>query len=109
MSATAILLIEAGLVYPVTAAFNRTDGFAASDRSIDGLAFVAHSSEPYEYDLVNWITANVPADATIVEASGRNWGIDGNGQKTLIKSDSDYTDSARISARTGRATGGLSS
>jgi uncharacterized membrane protein len=86
----------------VLAAFNRTNGFTGQT-NIDGLAAVAQS-DPGEYDLVQWITKNTPRDAVILEASGRRWASGGNGSPTLVDANVDYSDSGRISARTGRST-----
>lgn len=97
----ALGLAVLGLCYPVLAAFNRTNGFDGAT-SIDGLAAV-RQSDPGEYDLVAWISANTPRDAVIIESSGRRW-QPSTGAPTLIDAGVDYSDSGRISARTGRAT-----
>ncbi len=97
----ALVLVAVGLCYPVLAAFNRAGGFTGPT-SIDGLAAVQRS-DPGEYDLVAWISANTPRDAVIIESTGRRW-QPGPDAPTLIDPGVDYGDAGRISARTGRAT-----
>lgn len=97
----ALGLVALGLCYPLLAAFNRTNGFTAQT-SIDGLSAVA-AADPGEYDLAQWITNNTPRDAVIIEASGRRWSPS-SGAPTLVDPNVDYSESARISGRTGRAT-----
>lgn len=94
-------LVILGLAYPLLAAFNRTDRFR-QETAIDGLAAIQRS-DPGEYDLVQWIRSSTPADAVILEASGRTWGP-GSPGPVLLNPNVDYSDSARISARTGRST-----
>ncbi|MBI5947706.1 MAG: hypothetical protein HY875_06185 [Chloroflexi bacterium] len=95
-------VLALGGVYAVIAIPNRTDAFNR-ETSIDGLAFVARS-DPDEYALIRWVQDNVPAGTVIVEASGRTWGRDGSGNPTVTNPGSDYSDSGRVSARTGRPT-----
>lgn len=97
----ATLLAALGLVYPLLAAFNRTDAFSL-ETSIDGLAAVQRS-DPGEYELAQWLNQNTPLDSVIIEASGRRW-APGSGGPTVVDAGSDYSDSGRISGRTGRAT-----
>ena len=103
-------VLALGGVYAVIAIPNRTGAFnvgadpvRARETSIDGLAFVARG-DPDEYALVRWVQDNVPPGTVIVEASGRAWIRDGNGNATVTNAGSDYSDSGRISARTGRPT-----
>ncbi len=95
-------VLALGGVYAVIAIPNRTEAFSR-ETSIDGLAFVARG-DPDEYALVRWVQDNVPPGAVVVEASGRTWGRDGNGNATVANAGSDYSDSGRMSARTGRPT-----
>ncbi len=97
----AVLLATLGLVYPLLASFNRTDSFGL-ETSIDGLASVQRS-DPGEYDLVQWLKQNTPLDSVVIEASGRRW-APGSGGPTVVDAGSDYSDSGRISGRSGRAT-----
>lgn len=99
--APALLLSALGLAYPLLSSFNRTEAFSL-DTNIDGLAGVERS-DPGEIALVEWLTANTPRDAVIIEATGRRWSPGATGP-TVIDGGSDYSDSGRISARTGRAT-----
>jgi uncharacterized membrane protein len=97
----ALGLVALGLCYPLLAAFNRTNGFDGQT-SVDGLAAVA-AADPGEYDLVQWITKNTSRDAVVIEATGRRW-APGSGAPVLVDAGVDYSDSGRISARTGRST-----
>ena len=98
----ALALVALGLVYPLLASFNRTEGFQL-ETQIDGLAALQRN-DPGEYELVRWFTENTPRDAVVLEASGRRWAGQG-GQPALVDAGgSDYSDSGRIAARTGRAT-----
>jgi len=103
LAAPAGLLVLAGLVYPATALPNRTNGFSQSENTIDGLASVARN-DPDEYALTRWVQDNVTPGQQLVEASGRAWRRDATGRLAVFDSGSDYTDAARISGRTGRAT-----
>jgi uncharacterized membrane protein len=95
------LLLALGLLYPVLAAFNRTNGFTG-ETAVDGLAAV-QLVDPGEYELVHWLAANADRDAIVIEASGRRWQPAAGGP-AVVDAGSDYTDSGRIAARTGRAT-----
>ncbi len=97
----ALVLSALGLVYPLLAAFNRTEGFNR-ETAVDGLAAVERT-DPGEYELVRWFQENTPRDAVVFEASGRRW-QPGAGGASITDAGSDYTDSGRIAARTGRAT-----
>jgi uncharacterized membrane protein len=99
--AVAGALVTLGLAYPLLATFNRTDRFR-QETAIDGLAAIQRS-DPGEYDLVQWIRSSTPADAVILEATGRTWGPGSTGP-VLLNANVDYSDSGRISARTGRST-----
>ncbi len=98
----AVLLLAAGLVYPLIALPNRVEGF---DRptAIDGLAFLARSDPP-EYALTRWVQDHTAPGDVIIEATGRAWRRGENGQPVSYESRVDYSDAGRISARTGRQT-----
>jgi uncharacterized membrane protein len=83
--AVTVVLIGAGLVYPVTGSMNRTNGFRA-DPNIDGLA-VMQPADPAQYEAIRWLQENVEGTPVILEAVG-----------------GDYTTLARVSARTGLPT-----
>jgi uncharacterized membrane protein len=51
---------------------------------------------------VDWVAANVAAGDVIVEATGRTWARGADGTLSVVRTDSDYTDAGRVSARTGR-------
>ncbi len=94
------LLVGAGLVYPLLAVFNRTEGFSRPT-AIDGLAWL-QASDPGEYALVRWVAAQTPPGAVVIEATGRRWAIDAGGNRTMVDANVDYTDAGRIASRTGR-------
>ncbi len=80
--AITIVLLGAGLVYPVIASMNRTYGFTVNPE-LDGLAFVSRS-EPEEYEALRWLLENVKGTPVILETVG-----------------SDYLLFGRVSSRTG--------
>jgi YYY domain-containing protein len=81
---TALVLL-AGLVFPVTATFWRTNDFN-NYRTLDGLALVKRFDRP-EYDAVVWLEDNVEGTPVILEAVG-----------------GDFTPTGRVSSRTGLPT-----
>lgn len=91
-----------GLVYPLTASFNRTNGFE-NPTATDGLAGVARS-DPNEYALVRWIAQNTAPDDVVIEATGRRWTRGSDSVVTMIDGGSDYGSGGRIASRTGRPT-----
>lgn len=84
-SATALVVLALALVYPVTAAMNRTDGFSATP-TLDGLAWL-RTSEPDEYAAITWLRDALPGRPTILEAAGHV-----------------YSNAGRVSGRTGLPT-----
>ena len=96
------LLVAAGLVYPLLAVFNRTEGFSRPT-TIDGLAWL-QTSDPDEYALTRWVAAHTPPGAVVIEATGRRWAIDAGGNRAMVDANVDYTDAGRIASRTGRQT-----
>jgi YYY domain-containing protein len=78
-----VAIVALGMVYPVLAVANRTEGFGAPS-NIDGLAALAQS-DPAEFALARWVEANVAPGAVVVEAHG-----------------DDYSNAGRVSSRTGR-------
>ena len=81
----ASLLLAAALVLPLTATFNRTNGFSGT-RTLDGLAFLRRFN-PSEYDAVLWLRENVDGTPVILEAVGEP-----------------FQEGGRISSRTGLPT-----
>ena len=102
MAAPVGVLLLGGLVYPLTAFPNRTSGFTVPT-NIDGLAFLARSDPP-EYALTRWVQDHTAPGDIIIEATGRAWRRDANGQPVMYDGSTDYSDAGRISARTGRPT-----
>lgn len=97
-----LVLAVLGLVYPLLASFNRTNGFD-NPTAVDGLAAVARS-DPNEYALVRWIAQNTAPDDVVIEATGRRWTRDSQSMVTMIDGGSDYGSGGRIASRTGRPT-----
>jgi YYY domain-containing protein len=87
LAAPVSALVLLALLYPVLAIPNRTNGFTG-ESSTDGFAALARNN-PAEYALVRWISAEVPASATIVEAASDSYSSSGGG---------------RVGSRTGRPT-----
>ncbi len=83
--AVTTVILAAALVYPVTVTFERTDGFRNA-QSLDGLIHVRRS-DPLEYEAIQWLNQNVEGTPVILEAVG-----------------DDFSDSARVSSRTGLPT-----
>ncbi len=98
----AVLLISAGAVYPLLAAFNRTESFSR-ETAIDGLEMVARI-DPAEYALTQWIAEHTDPGDVVIEATGRRWALDSGGAPSMVSADVDYSDAGRIAARTGRTT-----
>ncbi|MCX7618145.1 DUF2298 domain-containing protein [Tepidiforma sp.] len=96
----AAILLAGGLVYPLLAAFNRTEGFSRPT-AIDGLAWL-QSADPGEYSLVRWVEDNVPPGAVLIEATGRRWVVEADGSRRMVDAGVDYTDAGRVASRTGR-------
>jgi len=95
-------LLAAGLVYPLTALPNRTDGFDKGT-DVDGLAFLARN-DPDEYALTRWVQDHTAPGEVIIEGSGRSLARDSSGAIVTSRDSGDYSDAGRISARTGRPT-----
>jgi YYY domain-containing protein len=81
-----ILLVFAGLLYPLGASIDRTAGFAGP-ATLDGMAFVARD-HPEEYAAVAWLNEHVSGNPVISEAVRGSFAYD-------------Y---ARVSSRTGLPT-----
>lgn len=77
-----IVLVTAGMVYPLLAAPNRAEGFQRKP-TLDGIAYAAQYW-PADYAAVQWLNAHVQGPAVILEAHGGS-----------------YTPYGRISAMTG--------
>lgn len=78
----ASVLLATALIFPVTATFNRTNGFTGA-RTLDGLAFVRQFN-PDEYDAVQWLNDNIDGTPVLLEAVGEP-----------------FQEAGRVSARTG--------
>ncbi len=62
------LLLGASLVYPTLAIPNRAEGFAKAP-TLDGIAWI-RDLNPGDHAAIEWLNANAPRGATIVEAVG---------------------------------------
>jgi uncharacterized membrane protein len=81
-----LLLLLAGMVYPLVGTYARTDHYAQRTNSLDGLNYL-QSYNLGDYTAIRWLNSHVSGDPVIVEAIGP-----------------DYSDYARVSAFTGLPT-----
>jgi YYY domain-containing protein len=82
------LLVIGGLVYPVLAIPNKAD-FFRNQPTLNGMAWIK-DYRPGDYAAVEWLRANAPANAVILEAAGARYAA--------------YQYTSRISAMTGLPT-----
>ncbi len=101
--APVVVLLGASLVFVVIAIPNRAAGTAASDRTLDGLAFVSRASSP-DYQLIRWLNEQVDPRDVVVEASGRIWVRGEEGEPVLERDVRSYQPAGRVAARTGLQT-----
>ena len=93
------ILLASSLVFAVIAVPNR----AASGEghvTLDGLHWLDYWY-PAEYALVEWLAANVPHDAIVVEASGRVWERGDDRVPVVVADDRAYAPFGRVAFRTG--------
>ncbi|GAB4428487.1 MAG: DUF2298 domain-containing protein [Anaerolineae bacterium] len=83
--AAMLLLVLAGLVYPVLAVLNKTNNFG-SEPTLNGIAWIAEA-RPGDYAAIEWLRQNAPPDAVLLEAPGSGYAA--------------YQYTGRISALTG--------
>jgi len=88
-SAVLLLLVLAGLVYPVVGSYQRTNHYMQRTNSLDGLNYM-QSYDPSDYAAIQWLNSHIQGDPIIVEAYDPQGG--------------DYSDYGRISAFTGLPT-----
>src|SRR6266487_397371 len=88
-SVVLLLLVLAGLVYPVIGSYQRTNHYSQRTNSLDGLNYL-QSYDPSDYAAIQWLNSHIQGDPVIVEAFDPQGG--------------DYSDYARISAFTGLPT-----
>ncbi len=82
----ALLLVLAGLVFPLSAAYSKTGGFAGTP-TFDASAWIQASS-PGEWGAARWLRNLAPPDAVVLEAVGNSY----------------QSDRSRVSTLSGRAT-----
>jgi len=87
--AVLLLLLLAGMVYPIVGSYQRTNHYIQRTNSLDGLNYL-QSYDPSDYAAIRWINSNIQGGPIIVEAFGPQGG--------------DYSDYGRISAFTGLPT-----
>lgn len=87
LSGLSLLLIVAGLLFPVAAAYSKTGGFALNPPTFDAIAYVANES-PAELAAIRWLQQHTPPDAVVLQGVGQSY----------------RANTARISAATGRPT-----
>jgi YYY domain-containing protein len=102
LAAPALVLVLAGLVYPVITIPNRTEGLG-KETATDGLGFLARRN-PAEYALTRWIEDHTEPGDVIIEGTGRRWRRGQDGRPVMSDNVVDYTDAGRVAARTGRET-----
>jgi YYY domain-containing protein len=83
-----MILVIAGLAYPTFAIFNKTNNFQ-NEPTLNGIAWIA-DHQPGDYAAIEWLRANAPKDAVILEAPGASYAA--------------YQYTGRISAMTGLPT-----
>ena len=83
-----VLLVAGGLFYPALAIPNKTGNFSG-EPTLNGIAWVAQHY-PGDYAAIEWLRANTPKNAVILEAPGAHYAA--------------YQYTGRISAMTGRPT-----
>jgi uncharacterized membrane protein len=88
-SVVLLLLLMAGLVYPVVGSYQRTNHFMYRTNSLDGLTYM-QSYDSSDYAAILWLNSHIQGNPVIVEAYGPQGG--------------DYSDYGRISAFTGLPT-----
>jgi uncharacterized membrane protein len=87
--AVLLLLLLAGMVYPIVGSFQRTNHYMQRTNSLDGLHYL-QSYDPSDYAAIRWLNSHIQGAPIIVEAFGPQGG--------------DYSDYGRISAFTGLPT-----
>jgi YYY domain-containing protein len=88
-SAVLLLLLLAGMVYPIVGSYQRTNHYLQRTNSLDGLNYL-QSYDPSDYAAIRWLNSHVEGSPVIVEAFDPQGG--------------DYSDYGRISAFTGLPT-----
>jgi hypothetical protein len=73
--AVAGLLVLGGLFYPLAAIPSKADDFHGQP-TLDGLAYLRRF-DPADMAAIEWIRANVPPDAVVLEASGGSYSPEG--------------------------------
>lgn len=84
-----LLLLLAGMVYPIVGSYQRTNHYMQRTNSLDGLNYL-QSYDPSDYAAIRWLNSHIQGNPVIVEAFGPQGG--------------DYSDYGRISAFTGLPT-----
>jgi uncharacterized membrane protein len=79
--AVATLLVIGGLIYTVTAIPSKADSFRGQP-TLDGLAYLARNN-PGDAAAIAWVRANVPSDATVLEAAGGSYSSEGAGRVSM--------------------------
>jgi YYY domain-containing protein len=83
-----ILLVTAGMIYPVLAVADKANYFQG-EPTLNGIAWIA-DQRPGDYAAIAWLRANAPDDAVILEAPGASYAA--------------YQYTGRVSALTGLPT-----
>lgn len=81
LATPALLLVLAGLVFPLSAAYSKTNGFAGTP-TFDASAWIRDSS-PGEWAAAHWLRDLAPPDAVVLEAVGDSYQSNQNRMSTL--------------------------
>ena len=76
-----IMLLAGSLVYPLAAIPSKAGDFRGQ-ATLDGLAYLRQGS-PADVAAIEWIRANVPSDAVVVESSGGSYSSEGAGRISM--------------------------
>ncbi|PKO21670.1 MAG: hypothetical protein CVU38_13370 [Chloroflexi bacterium HGW-Chloroflexi-1] len=75
------LLVLGGLYYPLAAIPSKADNFRGQP-TLDGLAYLRRYN-PADMAAIEWIRANVPPDAVVLEATGGSYSPEGAGRVSM--------------------------
>lgn len=68
-----LVLLLAGLVYPIAGTYARTNHYAQRSNSLDGLTYL-QSYNASDYAAIEWLNSHISGDPIIVEAIGADGG-----------------------------------
>lgn len=77
----ALALVSAGLVFPIAAAWSRTNGFSG-EPTFDATAWIERAS-PSELAAARWLRDNAPSDSVVTQAKGHSYHAEDNRVATV--------------------------